>query len=111
MYRALGRRKSRSFSLVLTCHAGRSRSALGFQHALFPHLHGRSSHVVFAIETPAGALQTALRTAIGDSEVQARYVRKIRRKQAAAFETFAETIHARFGILPEQSGFAATRPR
>ncbi len=71
------------------------------QLAAFPQLHVREGRLAFSISKLTGELQDALRTAIADSEDQARHVREFRVRQADAFQAFASEIHRRFGGLPE----------
>jgi hypothetical protein len=98
------------FLAFLTINVGdRGREELNQTHdifgnarAAFPNLHEREGHVVFSISELTSELDAALRTAIADSEAQARHVREHRARQARESNAFAAAIHTRFGPLPEQ---------
>jgi hypothetical protein len=73
----------------------------GNERAAFPNLHVRNGQIAFSISELSDELQDALRTAITDSEEQARHVRSVRARQTQAFQAFAADFHRRFGPLPD----------
>jgi hypothetical protein len=74
----------------------------GNQRAVFPNLHVREGQIIgFSVSEITGELENALRTAIVDSEEQARHVRGVRTRQAEEFQAFATGFQRRFGPLPE----------
>jgi hypothetical protein len=78
-----------------------TQNIFGNQPAAFPRLHVRDGRLAFSISELTNELQDALRTAIADSEDQARHIREFRARQTDAFQAFASDIHRRFGRLPE----------
>jgi hypothetical protein len=73
----------------------------GNQRAAFPNLHVRDGQIAFSVSELTEEVQGALRTAIADSEEQARHVRTVRAQQAQAFQAFAVGFQRRFRPLPE----------
>ncbi len=73
----------------------------GNQRAAFPELHVREGQIAFSVSELTEELQDALRTAIADSEEQARHVRAVRAQQTEAFQAFAAGFQNRVGPLPE----------
>jgi hypothetical protein len=78
-----------------------THNIFGNQRAAFPNLHVRDGKVTFSVSAMTADLDHALRTAIADSEDQARHVRKIRTQQTQAFQTFTAGFQRHFGPLPE----------
>ncbi len=66
-----------------------------------PHLHDRDGNIAFQAFALAEESEQALRTAIGLSEDQIRYLRDFRTTQARDFDEFAARIQRQFGSLPE----------
>jgi hypothetical protein len=73
----------------------------GNQRAAFPELHVREGQIAFSVSELTEELRDALRTAIADSEGQARHVRTVRGQQTEAFQAFAAGFQHRVGPLPE----------
>jgi hypothetical protein len=73
----------------------------GNQRAVFPNLHFRGDRIAFSVSEITPEFEEALRTAIADSEEQARHVRGARARQAQAFQDFASGFEHRFGPLPD----------
>jgi hypothetical protein len=78
-----------------------TQNIFGNQRSAFPNLHVRNGQLAFSVGELTVELQDALRTAIVDSEEQARHVRGVRARQTEAFQAFAVGFQRRFGPLPD----------
>ena len=78
-----------------------THNIFGNHRTSFPNLHVHEGQVAFSVSELTEELADALRTAIADSEDQARHVRAVRAQQTRAFQAFAAGFQRRFGPLPE----------
>lgn len=78
-----------------------THNIFGNHRTSFPNLHVHEGQVAFSVSELTEELADALRTAIADSEEQARHVRAVRAQQTRAFQAFAAGFQRRFGPLPE----------
>jgi hypothetical protein len=80
-----------------------THNIFGNQRAAFPNLHVHDGQIAFSVSEFTEGLQDALRTAISDSEDQARHARTVRAQQAQMFQAFAAGLRRRFEPLSDSS--------
>lgn len=77
-----------------------TQAIFGNAPAAFPNLHVRDGRLAFSISAMTSELESALQTAIENSQRQASHVRDFKARQAKTFQAMAASIEQRFGRLP-----------